>query len=70
MDRIFSINVAGRHGYSFAVKCDAENEENAIERALNAGIFEDDIDADYAIAEEITDSPYDVEHFKSCTHEI
>ena len=68
--KIFLINVAGRYGYSFAVKCDAETEEPAIKMALYAGIFEDDVDADYATAEDITDSPYDVEHFKNCTHEL
>lgn len=70
MKRIFSINISGRNGYSFAVKCETTNEDEAIEMALDAGLFEDDEDAQYAIAEDITDYPYDVEHFKSCTHEI
>ena len=68
--RIFSINVAGRHGYSFAVKCDATEEADAVQMAENAGLFQDDEDAFYATAEDITDSSYDLEHFKSCTHEI
>lgn len=70
MKRIFSINVTGRNGYSFAVKCETNNGETAIDMALDAGLFEDDADADYAVAENITNYPDDVEHFKDCTYEI
>lgn len=70
MKRIFSINVTGRNGYSFAVKCETDDEDTAIDMALDAGLFEDDADAGYAVAEDITDYPYDVEHFKNCTYEV
>ena len=70
MKRIFSINVTGRNGYSFAIKCDATEEADAVQMAENAGLFEDDADAFYATAEDITDYPYDVEHFKDCTYEV
>ena len=70
MKRIYSINVTGRNGYSFAVKCEETSESAVIDMALDAGLFEDDADADYAVAEDITDYPYDVEHFKDCTYEV
>ena len=71
MKKIFSINVPGRHGYSFAVKCDTSyDEDSVIELAAESGLFSDDEDADYAIAEDITESDYDIEHFKSCTYEL
>ena len=71
MKKIFSINVPGRHGYSFAVKCDTSyDEDSVIELALENMLFEIDEDADYAIAEDITDSEYDIEGFKSATYEL
>lgn len=71
MKKIFSINVPGRHGYSFAVKCDdSYDEDSVINAALEANLFEDETDADYAIAEDITDFSHDVKHFEDCTYEI
>lgn len=71
MKKIFSINVPGRHGYSFAVKCDTSyDEDSVISLAEENYLFEEDEDADYAIAEDITDSEYDIEAFKNCTYEL
>ena len=70
MKRIYSINVSGIGGYSFAVKTDETNENAIIDLALDAGLFDDDSDALYAVVEDITDYPYDVEHFKDCTYEV
>ena len=71
MKKIFSINVPGRHGYSFAVKCDTfYNEETVINLAAESDLFDDPEDADYAIAEDITDSDYDINAFKSCTYDL
>lgn len=71
MKKIFSINVPGRHGYSFAVKCDTSyDEDSVIELAAESGLFDSDEDADYAIAEDITESDYEIEHFKDCTYEL
>lgn len=70
MKRIFSINVPGKYGYSFAVKCETDDEDTAIEMAYDAGLFEDEEDVDYAIAEDITNHPYDIQHFEGCTYEI
>lgn len=71
MKKIFSINVQGRHGYSFAVKCDTSyNEDTVIELARESALFDDDEDADYATAEDITESDYDIEHLQDCTYEL
>ncbi len=71
MKKIFSINVPGRHGYSFAVKCDTSyDEDSVINLAAENFLFEVDEDADYATAEDITDSEYDINAFKNCTYEI
>jgi hypothetical protein len=75
MKRIVKIDVPGRHGYSFAVAFNAENEiadheTAALDLALEANLFEEDEDYDYATAEDITDSEYDLEHFKNCTYEV
>ena len=69
MKKIFSINVPGRHGYSFAVKCDTSyDEDSVINLAAENFLFEVDEDADYATAEDITDSEYDINAFKNCTY--
>lgn len=70
MKKIYSINVAGKHGYSFAVECDANFEEEAIDMAAEAGLFDDPEDAEYATAEDITGSEYDINAFKSCTYKL
>ena len=68
--RIWKIDVPGAYGYSFAIIGDISNEVEAIEMACNAGHFYDDIDAEYATAEEITDSPYDIKAFENTTYEV
>jgi hypothetical protein len=71
MKKIFSINVPGRHGYSFAVKCDTSyDEESVIELAAENLLFEEEEDADYAIAEDITESEYDINGMKDCTDSL
>lgn len=71
MSKVFSINVPGKHGYSFAVQCDdSYDEESVIDLALENGLFEEDYDADYAVGEDITDSEYDRNAFASCTHTL
>lgn len=71
MRKVFSINVPGKHGYSFAVQCDnSYDEESVIDLALENGLFEEDYDADYAWSEEITDSEYDRKAFASCTYKL
>ncbi len=67
--RIYSINVPGRIGYSFAVKGEISCESDAIILAKRKNFFEDPYDADYAIAEDITDSRCDLDAFKNCTFE-
>jgi hypothetical protein len=71
MKKVFSINVPGKHGYSFAVKCDTSyDEESVIELAAENRLFDEDEDADYAIAEDITESDYDIQAFKDTTYEL
>ena len=70
MKRIWKIDVPGKYGYSFAVKGNIEDEDAAIETALKHGHFEEDYDADYASAEEITNSKYNLDAFKDVTYEI
>lgn len=70
MKRIFKIDVPACHGYSFAVSVDTDNEQDAIQAALKAGCFEDDIDAEYAMVEDITDDEFERKAFKDCTHDI
>jgi len=57
------INVSGSNGYSFLVKCNAEDDYEAIKMAERANLFEDEEDAMYAVAEEATKR--DIEHFKA-----
>ena len=71
MKKIFSINVPGKHGYSFAVECDdSYDEDSVIDLALDNGLFEEGYDADYAIGEDITDSEYDINGLKNATFEL
>jgi len=71
MKKIFSINVPGRNGYTFAVKCDTSyNEDTVIELARESALFDSDEDADYATAEDITESDYDIEYLQDCTYEL
>lgn len=69
MKRVFSINVPGQYGYSFAVEGEL-NEGSAISKAFENGLFEEPIDANYAVAEDITDSDYDLKAFENCTYKV
>ena len=71
MKKIFSINVCGKNGYSFAVECDCfYDEESVIDAALENGLFDEEIDADYAVAEDITEYEDDIKALRNCTSEI
>ena len=70
MKKIYSINVPGAYGYSFAVKGEISCEEDAIEMAAEADLFTEPEDANYAIAEDITEWDDDIKAFKDCTYEI
>ena len=71
MKKIFSINVSGKNGYSFAVECDCfYDEESVIDAALENGLFDKEEDADYAVAEDITEYEDDIKAFQNCTYEI
>jgi hypothetical protein len=48
---------------------DVLDEGEVLDKALAKGLFEDEIDADYAVVDDlVTDS--EIEVFKSCTYEI
>lgn len=70
MERIYSINVIGVDGYSFAVKGELSSEDDAIEAATMAGLFDSPDDIPYAIAEDITDSQYDIDGLAKCTFDV
>ena len=70
MKKVFSVNVLGRNGYSFAVKCDATSTDEVVELALDNDLFDDPEDADCCVVEDITDSEYDQNGLKDCTYEF
>lgn len=66
----YKIDVMGRNGYSFMVRADDElNESEIIGRCLDNGYFQDELDADYAIIDDLI-SEYDIKNFASCTFNI
>ena len=67
--RVYSINIPGPCGYSFAVKGKLSNESQAIDLASEEELFDDPHDARYASAEDITDSQSDIDAFRDCTYE-
>lgn len=66
----YKINVLGKHGYSFMVTSNnVLDEGDVLDKALAKGLFQDELDADYAVVDDlVTDS--EIEVFKSCTYEI
>jgi hypothetical protein len=60
--KYFLINVLGKHGYSFMIHAAVNDEFAAINAAAENSLFNDEEDAEYAIAEEASD--YDIEHFE------
>ena len=66
----YKIDVLGKHGYSFMVSSnDVFDESEILDKALTKGLFQDEIDVDYAVVDDLI-SDYDIEHFKDCTYEI
>lgn len=66
----YKIDVLGKHGYSFMVfSTDELDEGEVLDKALAKGLFQDELDADYAIVDDLV-SDYEIEVFKSCTYEI
>lgn len=69
--KYYTINIPGKHGYSFMV-CGNFEEDEAVEKALSAGLFEgQEDDAEYAIVDGLV-SQNDIDQFKNwgCCHEI
>ena len=66
----YKIDVMGKHGYSFMVSSnDVLDENEVLDLALAKGLFQDEIDAEYAIVDDLV-SEHEIEVFKSCTYEI
>lgn len=66
----YKIDVMGRNGYSFMVKSNEElNENEIISRCLDNDYFNDNLDADYAVIDDLI-SQYDIDNFSSCTFNI
>ena len=62
----YKIDVPGKHGYSFMVSSnDMLDEGEVLDKALAKGLFQDEIDADYAIVDDLV-SNYEIEHFTNC----
>lgn len=70
MERIYSINVITADGYSFAVKGELSSEDDAIEAAVTTGLFDSPDDIPCAIAEDITNSQYDIDGLAGCTYNV
>ena len=70
MEFYYKIDVMGRNGYSFMVKSNEElNEYEIINRCLDNGYFDDSLDADYAVIDDLI-SQYDIDNFSNCTFNI
>jgi len=65
MEKIWKIDVQGENGYSFAIQGELEEEADAINEASLCGLFDDERDASYATAEDITDDEYELEYWKN-----
>ena len=66
----YKIDVMGKHGYSFMVSSNNMLYENEVlDLALAKGLFQDEIDAEYAIVDDLV-SEREIEVFKSCTYDI
>jgi hypothetical protein len=66
----YKIDVMGRNGYSFMVSSnDVLDEGEVLDKALAKGLFQDEIDADYATVDDLV-TDHEIEVFKSCTYEI
>ena len=66
----YKIDVLGKHGYSFMVTSnDVLDEGEVLDKALAKGLFEDELDADYAVVDDLV-TDYEIEIFKDCTYDI
>ena len=67
----YSVNVPGRHGYSFAVCSENElDDEEVISKAFDAGAFNgQEGDVDYAVVDTLFNEN-DVKHFANCTYNV
>ena len=70
MKKVWRIDVPGRYGYSFAIRSDDETPEDAVETASQHDLYQEESDADYASAEEITDDDYEMKHWGSQVKDI
>lgn len=62
----FMVNVLGRNGYSFMVASNTElNDNQVIELSLDFGLFDYDVDAEYASIDRLIDER-DITHFEDC----
>ena len=66
----YKIDIMGRNGYSFMVVSNEELDElDVLNKAYRIGCFNDVTDLKYAVVDDLV-SEYDIENFKSCTHNI
>jgi hypothetical protein len=66
----YKIDVMGKHGYSFMVTSnDVLDEGEVLDKTLAKGLFQDEIDADYAVVDDLV-SEHEIEVFKSCTYDL
>lgn len=66
----YKIDVLGHNGYSFMVVSNEEVDElDVLYKAYQNGYFNDATDLKYAYIDDLV-SEYDIENFKSCTHNI
>lgn len=60
----YKIDVMGRYGYSFMVSSnDMLDESEVLDKALAKGLFQDELDADYAVVDDLV-TQYDIDNFK------
>ena len=66
----YKIDVMGKNGYSFMVVSNDELDEyDVLNKSYLKGLFDDENDANYSVVDDLV-SEYDIENFKSCTHNI
>ncbi len=66
----YKIDVMGKHGYSFMVTSnDVLDDGEVLDKALAKGLFQDELDADYATVDDLV-TDREIEVFKNCTYEI
>lgn len=68
--KVWKIDVVGINGYSFAVSTTESDPKEVIELAREADLFEEDFDAIYASAEEITGDEYEMKFWGNQVTEL